>query len=441
MAEPAFIGMRGNSDWATSQRPQNYREGILYEWPNGDAPLTAIMAKLKSESTDDPQYHWWTKKLPEQLGTITGLYTNAALTTAVAGSEATGSVLYAKMAAADAKHFRSGHQVIFRYSSDPQMMVQAKVVDNPVINGASSYIVCRTLEADDNSTTYDLTNADNVLIIGNSNPEGGERPTAIAYDPVKYTSYTQIFRNSLEMTRTARKTRLRTPDQYKEAKREALMLHSIEMEKAFLWSIASESTGANGKPERTTGGLIPFIRTNASDNISNFLTVGTFNGIDFTGKGWLEEDGGELWLNAFLEQVFRYGRDEKTAFVGSGTLLQINRLAQMGAEINIVPGAAKYGVRVRQWVHSAGILNMIRHPLFSFNAADRNSMVIFEGQEIVERPLDQTFFKSDQNRERNSSSDSGIDGTMEEFLTETGVEWHYPDRMGYALGFGQKNGG
>lgn len=50
-----FLGMRGTGDWVTDQRPKNWRETILFLYPNGTAPLTAIMSKMKSEKTDDPQ--------------------------------------------------------------------------------------------------------------------------------------------------------------------------------------------------------------------------------------------------------------------------------------------------------------------------------------------------------------------------------------------------
>lgn len=52
----AFLGMRGTGSWATDQRPKNYRETILFLYPNGTAPLTAIMSKLKSERVDDPEF-------------------------------------------------------------------------------------------------------------------------------------------------------------------------------------------------------------------------------------------------------------------------------------------------------------------------------------------------------------------------------------------------
>ena len=103
-----------------------------------------------------------------------------------------------------------------------------------------------------------LATCDTVLIVGNINPEGGPIPDAIAYDPLKFNNYTQIFRTPLEITRTARKTKLRTEDAYKEAKRESLELHSIEMEKAYLFGVRSESIGPNGQPERTTAGSDPY---------------------------------------------------------------------------------------------------------------------------------------------------------------------------------------
>ena len=52
----AFLGMRGSGDWVTDQRPKNWREGILHLYPNGMAPLTAILSKMKEEKVDDPEF-------------------------------------------------------------------------------------------------------------------------------------------------------------------------------------------------------------------------------------------------------------------------------------------------------------------------------------------------------------------------------------------------
>ena len=49
-----FLGMRGTGDWVTNQRPENWRQQFFKLYPNGDAPLTAILSMLDEEPTDDP---------------------------------------------------------------------------------------------------------------------------------------------------------------------------------------------------------------------------------------------------------------------------------------------------------------------------------------------------------------------------------------------------
>ena len=339
-----FLGMRGTGDWATDQRPKNWREGILYRYPNGMAPLTALLSKMRSEKVNDPQYYWWTKILAQQSATITAgeIYTDAALSSAYVSGGVAGATLYVKMTEANADQFRAGHQVLLRDASDYTVDVNAKVTA-VLKNGASSYIAAKLLEADDNSTTHDLSNADTVLIIGSINPEGGAMPDAVSYDPFKWNNYTQIFRTALEITRTARLTKLRTGDAYKELKREALEMHSIEMEKAFLWGIATEGTGANGKPERTTMGLVPAINGAGTPSGEQSGTVDNFAlNTDYTGQSWLA--GGEDWLDEQLEIMFRYGQREKLAFCGSGALLGINRLIKNIGQFQFTPATKDYGM-------------------------------------------------------------------------------------------------
>ena len=182
------------------------------------------------------------------------------------------------MSASDIIHFRVGHTVVMRDASDFTVDVVGKVTAR-TSNGSSSSIGVKLLEADDNSSySHDLSDCDKVMVIGNVNAEGAAMPSALAYDPDKLYNYTQIFRTPLSITRTARKTKLRTGDQYKEAKREALELHGIEMEKAFLFGIPYEGTGDNGKPERTTEGLITCLRTNNSGNVADFQLDATYHG-------------------------------------------------------------------------------------------------------------------------------------------------------------------
>lgn len=431
----AFLGMRGTGDWVTDQRPKNWREVILMRYPNGDAPLTAILSKMSSEKTNDPEFNWWTKSLATQRGTVTGVYTDSALSVAYVSGGASGDTVYVKMSADHVSQFRIGHEVVLRDASDLSVDCVGKVTAKAT-NGASSYIGVYLLEADDNSTTHDLSDCDAVLVIGNVNAEGAAMPDAIAHDPTKWYNYTQIFRTPLEMTRTAMQTKLRTGDHYKEAKREGLEMHSIEMEKAFLYSVPSELIGSNGKKERTTLGIIPAIRGGytgqggTSGTVSNFVTDTAS-----TGLTWLQ--GGEEWLDTQLEIIFRYGSRERLGFTGSGAVLAINKLVKNGGNFDFTPSTVGYGISVMRWVTPFGVLNLMTHPLFTHETTTRNAMVIFEPKDIKYRFIQDTMFKDDDRLRKGSYTSR--DGIKEEWLTECGLEYHHPDGWGYLYGFGSDN--
>jgi hypothetical protein len=423
----AFLGMRGNGDWTTDQRPKNWREKVLFLYPNGDAPLTAILSMMKSEPTDDPEFNWWTKSLATQAAAVTDVYTDAIMGTSYTTGGAAGDTLYVKVAtSALASQFRPGHQVLLRNSDNYADDTNAKVTE-VLQNGSSSRIAVQLLESD--PTTTGIADCDRILIIGNINPEGGVMPQAIAYDPTKHYNYTQIFRTPLSITRTARKTKLRTGDQYKEAKREALELHSIEIEKASIWGIRTEGTGSNGKPERTTAGLVRSIIDN-SGNVSNFVTS-----TDFSGKTWLE--AGEDWLDAQLMEIFRYGGTDRLAFCGTNTILAINKLVKEYGNYTLTSGTTEYGIKVKTWMTPFGDINLKVHPLFSYESTDRANMVIFDPKDLVYRYIDDTTFYKEG--EQQNTGRGRIDGTDEEFLTEAGLEFHHYQKCGFLTGFGTDN--
>lgn len=185
---PAFIGMRGSGDWVNNQRPEDWREMILYLFPNGDAPLTAILSKMATKVTMDPTFNWWTQQLPLQAAdTInSGIYTDSNLSNAYVSGGTTGDFVYANIAEADMDQFRIGHQITMRDSSDLSADVVGKCVDRSK-NGTSSYLKIKLLEDDDNSTgSNDLSDCDRVLVSGNSNAEGAGMPDAISYDPTQW---------------------------------------------------------------------------------------------------------------------------------------------------------------------------------------------------------------------------------------------------------------
>lgn len=348
-----------------------------------------------------------------------------------------GSVLYLKMSSDDNGHFRAGHQVLLRDASDFTVDVNAKVLAVSS-NGTSSFVQVKLLEADDNSAySHDLSDCDTCLIIGNINAEGATMPSAISYDPVKLYNYTQIFRTPLSITRTARKTKVRTGDTYKEMKREALELHGIEQEKAYLFGIKTENTGDNGKPERTTEGLITNIRINNATGVSDFSLDASYDG-----KAWLDDGGGEDWLDTMLMNLFMYGRDTKLAFCGNGALNGINKLAKAGSHFNITSTTIGYGIKVQEWITNYGTLYLKTHPLFNYETTLRYSMLCFEPENLSYRYIDDTAFYGENEKSKTASAGTNAgrkDGTDEEFLTEAGLEYHHPYTAAFLNGVGLDN--
>lgn len=449
----AFMGMRGTGDWVTEQRPKAWREALLYLYPNGEMALTAILSKMGQEQLTDSEFYWWTKKFPEQAGAVTGIYTDAALSAAYSSSypsagvgAVAGTTVYVKMAEASAKEFRVGHQILLRDASDPYVNVNGKITAR-TINGASSYLTVYLLEDDDNSydifgaSSHNLSDCDRAMVVGNINAEGATMPAAITYDPTKYYNYAQIFRTPLSITRTARKTKLRGPGAYQEAKREALELHGVEMEKAFIWGIPTEtngsgSTGTTNYPERTTGGIIHFIRANVPANFNSYALDSTYSG-----KAWTATGGGELWLDSMLEQLFRFGSGDKLAVCGSGVLLAIQQLVKAGAHMNISPVTTSYGLDVVQWITPFGRIYLKMHPLMSQESSTRKMAILLEPKNLKFKYIDDTVFYGEGERGAAAPGTNyqRVDATNEEFLTEAGLELHHPDTFMALDGFGDTN--
>jgi hypothetical protein len=213
-------------------------------------------------------------------------------------------------------------------------------------------------------------------------------------------------------------------------KREALEIHSPEMEKGFIFGVKSETTGDNGYPERTTDGILSIIRANAPTNVDDFSLNATY-----AGKEWTE--AGEDWLDSYLEVLFRYGRKEKLALCGSGALLGLNKLVKSGAQFQISPTTISYGIRVTQWTTPFGIVNFITHPLFSVETTLNKSALIIEPEELSFRFIDDTNFYGEGGKTAASGTNSNRkDATDEEYLTEAGLELHHPAVFGFLNGIG-----
>lgn len=433
-----YFGMRGSGNWSADERPKNWREKILEMDPNGDTPLMGLLSKTKSETTDDPEFSWWEESLAGQAGDLvdSGLYKEQSLATAYGAGDAilAGGTLYAKVDEATVNQVREGHIVLLRYynvdAPDSSRDRRGKVVGR-ISNGGASVLAIKMRQADVASAT-NLSTANRILVIGNSNPEGGSMPDGIQYNPTKRVNYTQIFRTPLRFTGTALSMKTRDTNDYKRQKAQVLKYHGLEMEKALIFNGAPlEEPGSNGKPERESGGLKYWIETYAAANVDNFCRSADVA----ASTTWL--NGGNTWLDLQLEKIFKYGRNKKLALCGTGALNALNGIAKQYGTIQLTPRDRVYGLSVVEWVTPFGVLDLMTHPLFSHEKTENTSMMIVEPENIKVRPLEgrDTFYKKDDRLERGGAG--GVDGIEEEYLTEIGWEINFPETMGMLTGLGK----
>lgn len=439
MSDIMITGLRGTGDWETGQEPQDWHEGILYEYPNGDAPLFALLSMLKKEQAESAIFNWWSQSLPAGAGAVTEVYINAAMSTAYvyathqAAFGIASATLYVKTAEAVADYFRVGHQVLLRDESNPSVDLNARVTA-VLKNGASSRITVKLSEADDNGSTpatYNIATVDRIQRISNINAQGAAMPDPITYNPTLFTNYCQIVENPLLLTRTAKKTKLRTPEARASAKRDAFEDHQREVE-LMLWnSIKTAGTGENGQPMYTSNGVIPAIKTHASANVHDFRYDAAY-----TGETW--KDKGEEWMDEKLEIIGREGADDRMGFCGSGASNGVSTLAKYNGTLQLVPiKNAAYGLSVRQWIADSLTINLKRHPLFSKEPTDRYKIVIVPLERLTGKYIDDTFFKEDPT-ERQGGQNS-VDGTAESFLTEMGLMYSNLAEFGILDGVGCDN--
>ena len=384
-------GLRDSSNFVTDQRPQNYREAILLLYPNGKMPLTAITALMKSQVTDDPQFNWWEKELSDQRLVLNAtIATNTTVLTFSTGC----------------KQLKEGHLLQSEQTGEIVLVTADPASDTSVtVQRGFAETAAQAITATGAGINP------NFRIIGTAHEEGSVSPTGINYDPAKATNYTQIFRNTLEITRTASKTRLRTGDQVKEAKRECLEYHGIELEKA-LWFGERKETVKNGKPIRTTRGVLPWIGSTYTKTFS----------------------GGTVSMDQFeLEcyEAFKFGSTEKLAILGNRALLCLQQTIRKNSSFQIFSGIKEFGMAVTRLTTPFGELVLKTHPLWNQMYDGTTGTASYFGMESTMVILDMEYikyryFQGDDTRYEPKLEDNGLDGMKSGYLTECGLEFHFP---------------
>lgn len=374
----ALPGMKSTADFTADERPRSWREGILRLTPRNNSPLFALTSMMKSERTSDPEFTWWEEPLFMFTFTNSGARLAADTTiTLVSGG------------------LRLKPGDVLKVGSTSEAMRVISVVSDTSITVERA----RGAGGTPAGTAAAIADLDTIIYVGSAYREGAPRSVGTSTAPSKKYNYTQIFRDPVEMTRTAKQsTAYRTGDPFANDKARTAHKHAVGVERA-LWFGARYETLESGQPIRYTGGVT-----------------------DFIPAGNIYDAGGTLTMSEFLgqfEKIFAYGSGEKVAFASIKIMGLISQLVGLQGNIQISPGGEKeYGMDTRRIFTPAGTIRFIEHPLFSATPYLQNDMFVLDTENLRYRHLqDTTYLKNRQ--------EAGVDGQADEFLTECGLEVHH----------------
>lgn len=406
----AIAGLRGTGDWGTSERPQNFRELILWSSPNGKSPIFALTSKSKKRSTDDPQFHWW-EEIQGLIRIIEGgVGLNSAATTLTClNSTASNAAVDSTGARGNAQDLAVGDLLMVENSTGVGATFANEIVYVSAIASATSMTIVRGVAG---STAAAIASGAALVKIGNVFSEGSQSPEATSRNPRKFTNYCQIFKTAYELTETAKATHARTGDAKKNDKKRRSFDHSASLEMALLFGKAHEDTGANGKPRRFTGGLLQFlVAANRAKVYGSTPSANTFFD-DIYDVFDYDSEGG--------------AGDERIVYCGNIALNTINKIAKDSAnsQVHHTEVVKLYGMNLTKWVTPQGSFYFKSHPLMNQHPAFRASMFITDPTGIVWRPL------------RDTTPQEGIqlpdeDTDKGQWLTEGGFEFNYMENMKY----------
>ena len=354
--------------------------------------MYVLVSKLNKRVAINPSFKWLEDELiPTWASLATSAESGMATVTANAGEH-----LY----------FVPGDLLKFARTGEI-MRVNAVATAPDVIN------VTRNFASDSvGAPSADLCAGDYFFKIGTAFMEGSAYSDLYTKSTVtsEKTNYAQIFRKSVEITRTLANTELYGgADRPYQRKKKGIELMK-EMERSFYFGIPYEYT-ATTNYTRATGGIDYFISTNATD------AGGTLTESEFEG---------------FLRTVFRYGSNSRYLFAAPMILSVISLWAQ--GKLQMFPKDKTYGIAITQYLSPHGTVNLVKDIVLEYRDISYSS---YYGGYAFAMELEDVIYRYLQNRDVQMETDiqhPGDDYVKDQYICEVGCEFHSEKKHGLLYG-------
>ena len=331
-------------------------------------------SSLMKAPTGNPEFKWFEDVYGGRYAKVAASYTASASSIDVSGAGANSAYIFT--VGDVVKNQRTGENFLVTAITDGDTIaVTAAFGTTPTAAGAAG---------------------DELFIIGNTSEENSGVRNVNTTRSTAITNYTQIFKTSIALSNTEKNSDLYGGNDlpYQRAKKGTE--HALDIERAFWFGEKLyNTTGTQGHPRRTTGGILEFITS---------------------GNSYVQNQGGPLTapdMNNFLKEGFTYGNTTKMLFAGGNVLQAINEISR--GQVVTKTGDTTYGVKISEWVTAFGTVNIVHNPLFVGEYA---------GYAFL---LDMECFKYRYMNNRDTKLEMnvqapGVDGVVDQYISEVGLQ-------------------
>jgi hypothetical protein len=323
---PAQTGVFNTAQITQDLAKKSFAAMITRLMPNGTAPLFGLTAMLKEDTAYQFEHGYFSKTMVFPLLTLSANITNADI---ILNVTTTANVLPGMMMRVDS----SNENVLIIAVNGPTQVTVQRAVGTVIATAAVSTV--------------------NLWMVGNAFEEASLRPQSMIIVPSRITNYTQIFRNTWAISKTASATTLIAGAGNKaESRQDAAAFHAADIEKAFFFG--QKFLGSrNGQPFHTMDGLISIVTQNAAGNITTL--GGTTN--------WTQ-------LEAALDPAFQQVTDPKVPnmrilFCGGVARRVLHNIFRTNSTYFIQGETTEWGLQFDSFKTPRGTFNIVEHPLFN----------------------------------------------------------------------------
>lgn len=281
------------------------------------AGRSGFVTGKKTKNCGNPKFEWFNKD------------SGTPLTSAAAGALAAATTL--NVATGDGVMFTK-NDLIYNRNTNEIMLVTDITAD--------ALTVVRGIGTSTEGTSGEAITADDVIVLVSSAfPEGSVAPEAMQFKPHEFYNFTQIFKKTIENSKTNEATEYYgNINKMSMQRKDSFDAYLLQKSRAYFLGQRAIRMDASGKPQRMTGGLDYFIKTNV-------MVKKAF--------------GYPLFMD-FAERAYGYGGDEKIFICNPAmaTLVQKEVLSNK-ISMEVSPKTKEFGINIKRLQTVSGAMDIL----------------------------------------------------------------------------------